>query len=51
MMTQASQSPKNLEPFIRVRKSLEWRGFKVWGESLEGLPFTAHPKVESDGTL
>ena len=33
------------------RATLEWRGFKVWGESLEGLPFTAHPKVEPDGTL
>ena len=33
------------------RATLEWRGFKVWGESLEGLPFTAHPKVETDGTL
>ena len=33
------------------RESLEWRGFKVWGKSLEGLPFTAHPKVEPDGTL
>ena len=33
------------------RESLEWRGFKVWGELLEGLPFTAHTKVEPDGTL
>ena len=33
------------------RATLEWREFKVWGESLEGLPFTAHPKVEADGTL
>ena len=33
------------------RESLAWRGFKVWGKSLEGLPFTAHPKVEPDGTL
>ncbi len=33
------------------RETLAWQGFKVWGESLDGLPFTAHPKVESDGTL
>ena len=31
--------------------TLAWQGFKVWGASLAGLPFTAHPKVESDGTL
>ena len=33
------------------RDTLAWRGFKVWGESLDGLPFTAHPKVEPDGTI
>ena len=33
------------------RETLQWQGFKVWGESFEGLPFTAHPKVEPDGTL
>ena len=33
------------------RETLEWQGFKVWGERLEGVPFTAHPKVEPDGTL
>ena len=33
------------------RDTLAWRGFKVWGERLEGVPFTAHPKVEPDGTL
>lgn len=33
------------------RETLAWRGFKVWGESLDGVPFTAHPKVESDGTV
>ena len=33
------------------RETLAWKSFKVWGESLKGLPFTAHPKVESDGTL
>ena len=33
------------------RDTLEWRGFRQWGDGLEGLPFTAHPKVEPDGTL
>ncbi|MDE0240531.1 MAG: carotenoid oxygenase family protein [bacterium] len=33
------------------RESLSWEAFKSWGEGLEGLPFTAHPKVEPDGTL
>ena len=33
------------------RDTLEWQRFKVWGESLARLPFTAHPRVESDGTL
>ena len=33
------------------RETLEWDSFKVWGEGLEGLPFTAHPRVEPDGTL
>ena len=33
------------------RETLAWRGFKSWGEGLEGVPFTAHPKVEPDGTL
>ena len=33
------------------RETLQWNGFKVWGEGLDGLPFTAHPKVEADGTL
>ena len=33
------------------RETLAWQGFKVWGESLDGLPFTAHPKVEPDGTV
>ena len=33
------------------RESLHWKSFKVWGEGLKGLPFTAHPKVEPDGTL
>ena len=33
------------------RETLAWRRFKSWGEGLEGVPFTAHPKVEPDGTL
>ena len=33
------------------RDTLEWRRFKVWSKPLEGVPFTAHPKVEPDGTL
>ena len=33
------------------RETLQWQGFKVWREGLAGLPFTAHPKVEPDGTL
>ena len=33
------------------RETLAWRGFKSWAEGFEGVPFTAHPKVEPDGTL
>ena len=33
------------------RDTLAWRGFKSWGERLDGVPFTAHPKVEADGSL
>ena len=33
------------------RKTLAWQGFKSWSEGLQGAPFTAHPKVETDGTL
>ena len=36
---------------IVARDSLDWAGFKSWGHGLEGLPFTAHPKVEADGTV
>ncbi len=36
---------------VLERDTLAWRSFKVWGERLEGLPFSAHPKVEPDGTL
>ena len=31
--------------------SLAWRGFKVWRKGFEGVPFTAHPKIDPDGTL
>ena len=33
------------------RDSLAWSGFRSWNEGMEGLPFTAHPKVEADGTV
>ena len=33
------------------RETLAWQGFKSWSEGLQGAPFTAHPKVEPDGTL
>ena len=33
------------------RDTLAWRDFKTWGEGLAGAPFTAHPKVEPDGTV
>jgi len=33
------------------RETLAWREFRSWGEGLEGVPFTAHPKVDPDGTL
>ena len=33
------------------RGTLAWRSFKTWTEGFEGVPFTAHPKVEPDGTL
>jgi carotenoid cleavage dioxygenase len=31
--------------------TLETRGRKAWRDDLKGLPFSAHPKVEPDGTL
>ena len=31
--------------------SLETRGLKVWSEETAGKPFSAHPRVEPDGTL
>jgi carotenoid cleavage dioxygenase-like enzyme len=31
--------------------TLESRGPRNWGESLAGLPFSAHPKVDPDGTV
>ena len=33
------------------RETLEWQEFKSWGEGLSGVPFTAHPKLDPDGTL
>ena len=33
------------------RNTLAWREFKVWGQGFEGVPFTAHPKLDSDGTV
>ena len=31
--------------------SLATRGVKTWSDSLAGRPFSAHPRVEADGTL
>jgi carotenoid cleavage dioxygenase-like enzyme len=31
--------------------SLETRGLKTWRPDLAGLPFSAHPKVDPDGTI
>ncbi len=31
--------------------SLETRGTKMWSESLAGKPFSAHPRIEADGSL
>ena len=28
------------------RETLQWQGFKVWGQGLAGLPFTAHPTLD-----
>ena len=39
-------SPYRLDPHL-----LETLGLKVWDDDLRGAPFTAHPKVEPDGTL
>ena len=33
------------------RETLAWKGFKAWDDGFEGVPFTAHPKVEPDGTV
>ena len=38
-------------PSLLDRDTLAWKGFKSWGEGLEGLPFTAHPKIEPGGEL
>ena len=34
-------NPQTLEPI----------GFKTWGDGLQGVPFSAHPKVDRDGTI
>lgn len=39
-------SPHRLDP-----QSLETLGIKTWRSDLRGAPFTAHPKVEPDGTV
>lgn len=39
-------SPYRLEP-----ESLETLGLKSWSSDLRGASFTAHPKIEPDGTL
>ena len=39
-------SPHRLDP-----QSLETLGIKTWRPDLRGAPFTAHPKVEPDGTV
>ena len=39
-------SPHRLDP-----QSLETLGPKTWREDLRGAPFTAHPRIEPDGTL
>lgn len=31
--------------------TLDTRGFKTWRTDLKSLPFSAHPRVESDGTV
>ncbi len=33
------------------RDTLEWQEFKSWSDEARNMPFTAHPKVEADGTL
>lgn len=31
--------------------SLETRGFKTWRDDLKGMPFSAHPRIEPDGSV
>ena len=33
------------------RDTLAWSGFRSWGEGLAGLPFSAHPRVDADGSV
>lgn len=32
-------------------KTLETRGIKTWSPDFAGVPFSAHPRIEADGTL
>ena len=32
-------------------RTLETRGFKTWRPDLAGLPFSAHPRIDPDGTV
>ena len=32
-------------------ETLHTKGFKTWAPELKGMPFSAHPKVETDGTI
>src|SRR5678816_3104981 len=32
-------------------KTLATRGIKTWSEALRGRPFSAHPRIDTDGTL
>lgn len=38
-------------PTVLDRKSLAATGFKQWQPDLKGAPFTAHPKIDPDGTM
>jgi len=31
--------------------TLETKGFKAWSDDYAGMPFSAHPKIEPDGTM
>lgn len=38
-------------PWLMDPDTLESRGPRNWGDGLAGLPFSAHPKVDPDGTI